>query len=439
MTFKYLIGGVSITAITALLFSSLAHAEILTLSEGLRIATEKSRLIRIARSDEDIAEDEALIVRARMLPEINASFSGTQLAYQPEAIFGPGSVPLSQKGFLAYSLNIQQTLFDFRRSASRFEASRMGIQTRKLDTRRIRDLVAIGFALSYFDLLETEKLVAVAEREVERLESHLRDAKSLHEEGVITKNDLLQAEVRLSDALQRLLGVRNTRMISAANINDFLRRPLTTEVRTADLDELILSYGEVEIGMEKAWEEAGKQRTELQIVDATMKALDLEQAAKRAEYYPKLFARGSVDYTENRFQVHETNLALTLGMSVNLFSGGSTKAEVSRLEHQKMKLIEQRNRLVDEIRLEVQRQILNTKTARERVRATRDAVRQAEENLRINTLRYEAGVGTATEVLDAVTLLTLAETNHYRSVYDLGKSEAAMLYATGKDLLEVYK
>ena len=34
---------------------------------------------------------------------------------------------------------------------------------------------------------------------------------------------------------------------------------------------------------------------------------------------------------------------------------------------------------------------------------------QAEENLRLQRLRYQEGVGTATEVLDAVTLLTTAE------------------------------
>jgi hypothetical protein len=41
-------------------------------------------------------------------------------------------------------------------------------------------------------------------------------------------------------------------------------------------------------------------------------------------------------------------------------------------------------------------------------------------------------------VLDAVSLLTVAETNFYRSLYDMKKAEAAVLYATGKDITEVY-
>lgn len=95
--------------------------------------------------------------------------------------------------------------------------------------------------------------------------------------------------------------------------------------------------------------------------------------------------------------------------------------------------------LIDEIKLEVEKYILDLKTARERITVTKDAVGQAEENLRINRVRYGEGVGTATEVLDAVTLLTIAETNFYKSLYDFRRAEAGFIYSIGKDLLEVYK
>ena len=114
-------------------------------------------------------------------------------------------------------------------------------------------------------------------------------------------------------------------------------------------------------------------------------------------------------------------------MGINLFQGGSTKAELMKIDNQRLKLVEEKNKLMDDIRLEVEKYLLDVNTARERVAVTRDAVEQAEENLRINKVKYEAGAGTATDVLDAVTLLTIAETNNYKSVYDLKKAEAAVL------------
>lgn len=428
----------ALSILTVLLCTGTTAAEPpLTLGKGLKLVTEKGRLVRIAAQDEEIAKDNALMARAGLFPQVNASLSQTLLAHQPQAIFGTTTVPVSQQNFLAYSINVQQTLYDFKRTASLYAAGRTLVDTQKLDTRKIRNLAAIDFALAYYDLREAEQLAAVTAMEVQQLQSHLKDAKNLYTEGVITKNDLLQAEVRLSDAGQRLIGAKNLRMINASRINNALMQPLTAAVTATDVDKLDLAYPETDL--EKAWEISLKERPEIRIAEETLKVLDLEEQAKKAEFYPELFVRGAYDYTENRYQVYEGNWAVLFGVGVKLFSGGRTKAEVARIEHQRSKLREEKEKLVDDIKLEVQRNILDTATARQKIAVLKDTLQQAEENLRINRTRYQEGVGTATEVLDAVTLLTVAETNYYRAVYDLGRAEAAAVYSQGRDLTEVYK
>ncbi len=414
-----------------------AHAEVLTLPQGLRLAAENNRSIKITRQQENISEADTLIARSPLLPSVNASASQTFMAYQPKAIFGQQTVPTSDRSFFSYSVGVQQLLYDFQGTVSRFNASRAILDTKKSDTARVRNLTSLEFSLVYFDLLEADKLVTVAEKEVESVQSHLGDAKNLFEGGVITKNDLLQAEVRLSDARQKLLNARNNRAVNASRLNTVLSRPLNTGVEVSDA--FGTSAGLIIPEREKAWEAAMEQRPELRIVDETMKSLGFEETSRRAEYYPRFFAGASYDYTQNEFMLRQGNATLLLGMTVNLFSGGSTKAEILKIGHQKGQLQEQRSRLVDEIRLEVEKNILDFRNASERTKVTKDAVGQAEENLRINRVRYEEGVGTATEVLDAVTLLTVAETNFYRSLYDLRRAESSVLYSMGKDLAEVYR
>ncbi len=435
------IGQIGLSCIAILLFLQVrtASAELLTLPEGLRLVTENSRLVRISRGQERISETDTRIERSRLFPTVNGSASGTMLAHEPHAIFGTQSIPVSKKDFYAYNLTVQQTLYDFRENASLYESSKARLEAARLDTARVKNLAAIDFALIYFDLLQSEKMVSVGEKEVERLESHRRDAENLYEEGVITRNDLLQAEVRLSDSRQRLLTAKTDRQINASRLNSALVRPLTEKVEVVDVKEAP-PESEVTISdTAKAWEEAEKERPEIRIVDATLKSLDLDEEAKKAEFYPKIVAVGSYDYTKNQYQTPQGNWEMTLGLGINLFSGWKTTAEVAKIRYQREKLFEQRKKLVDDVRLEVEKYLLDARTARDRVAVTKDAVRQAEENLRINRVRYTEGVGTATEVLDAVTLLSVAETNHYQSVYDLAKSEIAVLYAVGKDLSEVYR
>ena len=191
--------------------------------------------------------------------------------------------------------------------------------------------------------------------------------------------------------------------------------------------------------IESAWETAEKKRIEPTIIDKELRAAELEEVVKKSWYFPEFFAQAGYNYAENRYQLHEDNWSVLFGVNVNLFSGGSTKAEVSKIRHRKEQLLEQRNKLVDDIKIEVEKYYLDMKNAAEKILATKDSVSQAEENLRINRVRYEEGIGTSTDVIDAITLLTTAQTNYHSSGYELKRAQAGLLYATGTDLAKEYK
>ena len=407
---------------------------VITISEGLRLATDHNRLIKIASLSKDIASADTSIARSGLLPSINASLNQTYLARQPGARFGSLKAFLAEKDSLSYGINIYQTIYDFGANLSRYEASKTNLDLTKLDIVRVKNLVALDFINAYFDLLETEKMVLVAEKEVERFTLHLKVTQSFYEEGVITKNDLLQAEVMLSDARQRLLTMTNRRSLNISNINSILARPIYACVEVVDAPATTSQV----IELEKAWDTAGKERSEIKIIDHQLRILDFQETAVRSEYYPTLFAQGGYNYTENRYQFPTDNWSLIFGVHLNVFSGGSTRAGVSKVLYEREQLLEQKKKLIDDINLEVEKSYLDLKNALEKIEVTKDAVSQGEENVRINKIRYEEGVGTSTDVVDAITLLTTAETNYYRAVYELQRAGAGLRYAMGLDLVSTY-
>ncbi len=82
--------------------------------------------------------------------------------------------------------------------------------------------------------------------------------------------------------------------------------------------------------------------------------------------------------------------------------------------------------------MEVQNAYLSLKETAERIAVTKDAVTQGEENLRLNEERYKEQVGTATDVIDAQTLLTKARVNYFTALYDHQVNKARLLRAVGK-------
>lgn len=407
---------------------------IITISDGLKLATDQNRLIKIASISKDIASADTLAARSRLLPNINASLNQTYFVHQPGARFDDQELFTSEKDSLSFGINIYQTIYDFGANISRYEASKTNLDLTKLDIVRIRNLVALDFLNTYFNLLETEKMVLVAQKEVESFESHLKVAQSLYDEGVITKNDLLQAEVMLSDTKQRLLTMKNRRSVIASQINNILARPIHADVQVVDVPT---STTEV-VELEKAWDIAGKERSEIKIIDHELRIINFQETVIKSDYYPTLFAQGGYSYTENRYQFPNDNWSLIFGIHLNVFSGGSTKAEVSKVLYEREQLIEQKRKLIDDIILEVEKSYLDLKNALEKIQVTKDSVDQAEENLRINKIRYEEGIGTSTDVVDAITLLAKAETNYYRAVYELKRGHAGLLYAMGLDLVSSF-
>ncbi|MBF0563883.1 MAG: TolC family protein [Nitrospirae bacterium] len=406
----------------------------LAVTDGLAIVTERSNLVRVAAYNPEIASADVDAARAGFYPSIDASVGEARLFYQPGAIFGSVQVPMANKSSFSYAISIKQTIYDFGAIMARYKESMLSADTARLDLDRTKNLVALNYLYACFDLLETEKMILVAQTEIKQLRSHKDTAGHLYEEGAITKNDLLAAGVKLSDAVSRLLSLKNQRELYASRINSLLMKPLPGPLLLVD-DTPALSYI---VTIEEYWLRAEKDRIELKVADLQTEGLTLEEKIKKAGYYPKFYVLGGFSFAQNDYQVHEDNWSIFVGADVNLFNGGRTKAEVARVRHSMARTADERKRILDDIRLEVQKSYLELKNSAEKLDATAEAVTQGEENLRITRARYEEGEGTATEVLDAIALKTLADTNHYRAMFDYKRARAALLYSSGTDVAREY-
>jgi len=136
--------------------------------------------------------------------------------------------------------------------------------------------------------------------------------------------------------------------------------------------------------------------------------------------------------------VHPDNWSVIAGVNINLFSGGATNSRVGMAKSEVLSLKIGREKAMDQLRLDVQAAWLDLKSSMQKVEVARAAVTQAAENLRLQRLRYREGIGTSTEVLDAVTLMTTAETNAWKANFGVKRAEAMLQYTMGRDLAAAY-
>jgi outer membrane protein len=406
----------------------------LTLEEGLKIVADSGRDVKIARSDEDVARSSVSLARSPWLPSVDLYGNETWLRYQPEAKFGALIAPTAQDKFLTYGVRATQVLYDFGKTSSSIDAAKYGLKAREIETMRAKNRSALEFIIAYYDLLEAEKLLRIAGEEVQRYEAHKTDAEVRYNAGVVTRNEVLEAEVTLADSRQRYLTADNLRSLRASRLNSLLLRSLNDAVQLEEVKKAP-SAG---ITLEQAWGEAEAESPEIQVIDAAIGAKAESIRSVQAEYLPSFFLSGGYEYQENQYMVHQDNWSLIAGVNINLSSGGATGSRVSMGKGELLSLRITRDKILDAVRLDVKSAYLDLQSSMQRIDVMKTSVASAEENLRLQRLRYQEGVGTAIEVLDAVTLLSTAETNSWRALYGSERAEAGLLYAMGRDLMGEY-
>lgn len=423
-----------------LFFSVPGSGHALTLADGLKTVVEGGRDVTIARSHEDAANSSVSLARSPWLPTLDLYARETWLHYEPAAKLpfsipgAPSSIPQSQDQFLTYGVKATQILYDFGRTSSSIGAAKFVLTSRKIETSRTRNLSALEFITTYLDLLEANKLFQVAGEEVLRYEAHKKDTESRYRAGVVTKNEVLQVDVTLADSRQRALIAQNNRSLKASKINSLIMKPLSDPVQAEEIRQNPASG----IRLEDAWAAAETGNDDLKDLDAQIAAKEEQVRAVRAEYLPTFYVTGGYEYSDNKYTVHEDNWSVIAGVTLNLASGGasSSRLQITKSELRSLKLT--REKALDAVRLQAQAAYLEVQSSTQRIEVTRTAVDQALENLRLQKLRYREGVGTATDVLDAVTLLSTTQTNSWKALYGLCRAEANLLYSMGRNLATEY-
>jgi outer membrane protein len=262
-------------------------------------------------------------------------------------------------------------------------------------------------------VLRAERLLQVAESRVSSLSAHNSDVAKQFEKGVVKKNDLLASQVALADARQQAIQASNGLEVARAAYNRGLGRVLTHPVKLADLrDEPFPA------DVDELTRNALQLRPELAGLSAQARALREQAAGVAAKNGPQVSAAGGYVYQQDKYVDPNGVAVLAVGAEWNVFDMGRNRNQANALCDRAEAVVRMRRDAESMITLDVRQKWLDSQTARQRVQVAREAVAQADENLRVSRERYLNQVGTNTEVLDAETLRVQAYSNLYTSTYE---------------------
>jgi outer membrane protein TolC len=332
-----------------------------------------------------------------------------------------------------WALEARQPLFAGGSILANYKANQYGIDIARLDQQTsvldtIRDV-----KVSYFTVLNAEKIVDVSKQAVQQLEAHRDMAQNFFDVGLIPRNDLLKSEVELAHGKQSLVQADNGMELARSKFNTVLRQAVDTPVKLED----ILTYKPFELSMESCQKSALDNRPEMRLYNMRLEQSREMVKIARSEYYPSINAVGHYErYGDNSglngsIYKGQENWYLMAVASWNFWEWGKihNKVDESRSrENQASLAIEN---IKDQITLQVRNAWLQLREAEKRIVVTQKAIEQAEENFRIVTEQYKEQVATSTDVLDAQTLLTRAKSDYENALGDFSIAHAQLERAMG--------
>jgi outer membrane protein len=343
-----------------------------------------------------------------------------------------GSSFQSEQYDLNITLTVAQPLTPIYHAYYGYKLADLGVDMAEIEEKKIEADLKIAVVEAYYGYLKARAALTSIDEALVSVQAHVDRAKAFYGAELITKNDLLQAETRLAQLKGTRLSVEQGVTLAREGLLLLLNEPPGTLLEPADaaaVEEAYIKKNGIPTG-EEALEIAAKNRPELQQMHVALEQADAAVKLAKGGYIPTVAAFGSFQHQEGSvMELPQFVVGATL--SWNIFQWGKVYYSVDEAKARAAAAEAGLDSLERAVELEVTQALLGIDLARNQIAVQEEAVKAAEEQLRIEKQRYDKQVSTTTEVLDATTRLVEAQVTLSTNQYEYRVAIAKLWKACG--------
>ena len=103
--------------------------------------------------------------------------------------------------------------------SANYRSESLGVDISKNNVETVKRNVVLQVRQGYFNILAAQKVLEVAAQAVKQFEAQLDVSRAFFDVGIVAKNDVLQAEVRLANAKQAQVNADNALALAKSSFN----------------------------------------------------------------------------------------------------------------------------------------------------------------------------------------------------------------------------
>ncbi len=433
-------------AILVLLMTTSVSAQTklpLTVDKAIQFGLENSKSLHVSQMNVQFADAKAGEVNASRLPSLKFSGGYTRLSDVPAFNIGPFppllTTPISVSPAVLNNYNMKfsltQPLFTGFRMDALSKVADYSAEAQSFAYSKDRSDLVYNVRTAYWSLYKAIQIKKVVDENVDQVKAHLKDVRNMMVQGMTTNNDVLKVQVQLSDIQLKQIDANNGVRLAMIGLNNTIGIPLTTDI---DLEANIVhqprEYGDLNALIATAME----KRPELKAMDSQVKAGEAGVTAAKSGWFPQIYLSGNYYYSRPNQRLFPTQDVfkdtwdVSVGVSLDIWNWGTTLHQTDQAQAQLAQARDVLGQVQDNITLDLTQAYLNLQQSKERIDVAGQGVTQAEENYRVTSKRFNAGLASASDVLDAEVALLQAKTNQTNALVDYELAQARIEKSIGE-------
>lgn len=390
-------------------------AEPLLLQDALADALEFNAAVAQASLDKDIAGAQFGSSTAAFLPQVNLSYTST-LTNNPLMVFGNKMVQgvVTQNDFNPVLLNNPDDYQNHNAMVTVVQpilnpdilyqrrAANMKQEVYAYKKEHTKAYVTFEVKKTYYQLLLNYEALKVLQHALTVTDEAYRTVADFYQQGLVTKADVLQAQVYKTSVESQLLQTQN----SIDALSDRLSLLMN---RTPENSYTVFADSTYRTEVNENDFAYNASRADFMAYTKTIESYNKMIQASRFGLSPRLNAFGNYQANSNTFGFGNGSYYVGLQVSMDLFKGFTNYHKIAAQQYQRDKIALELKTQQTQAQTDIEKSKRDLRDVQLRMQQTQTSIEQAREALQLTQDRYKEGLVKTTDMLAAQNLLSQQE------------------------------
>ncbi|GAB4202659.1 MAG: TolC family protein [Bacteroidia bacterium] len=380
------------------------------------------------------------------LPQVSASFDLKDYLELPTSLlpaqfFGgrPGTyVPVrfgTQYNATA-GISVSQIIFssDY---ISALQASKNLVELTQKNLQRTKIETQTQVTKAYYNALIAKEKIKILDANLQKLEKLLNDTKALFNNGFVEKIDVDRLQIAYNNLITEKEKVNRLIGLSLTLLKYQMNYPLTDTIALSDSIQMFKDKIQ-NINLSSFQPE---KRIEYQIFQQQKKLNEIDLNRYKMQFLPSIVAYGSYSKNAQRtefdvFDFSKDKQWFNIGLigvtfNWNLFTSGQRYFRIQQAKYNVLKSQYNLDQIKQSVTLEYQSALVNYQNALASLKNQENNLQLAQEVFDTSVKKYQTGVGSNIEVVNAEASLKEAQTNYFTALLDVLSAKIDLDKASG--------